>query len=225
MGILQNFVVFEGPDGSGTTTQLNILGNLLHPADKSPDYLHVAEPAVLCVNDLPIYKTFEPTNGSIGKLIRSSLRKEIDLSPETIAYLFAADRSEHLYGKEGIIARCRRGELVVSDRYLLSSLVYQGITCGEELPARLNQGFPQPELLIFLDIESETAQKRMAGRDQKEIYEDLEFQAQVCLRYKALLPILAEQGVRVEIIDSSPPAIEVAAKVWALVKNLPIFKG
>ena len=209
MEIFKNFAVFEGLDGSGTTTQLNIL------EDNYPENRQT----------LPLlYKTFEPTNGSIGELIRLSLRKDIVFTPETVALLFAADRNEHIWGSGGIAERCKRGELVVSDRYLLSSLVYQGITCGDELPTRLNRDFPRPELLIFLDIDPETAQERIVGRDQKEIFEYLEFQIQVRDRYKSLLPKFQAEGVRVEIIDASLPVGEVAREVWGAITKMPIFE-
>ena len=141
-----------------------------------------------------------------------------------MAMLFAADRNEHIYAPGGIAERCNRGELVVSDRYIPSSLVYQGLTCGEELPARLNHDFPGPELLLFLDIDPGIAQERMAGREHKEIYDLLDFQINVRRRYKNLLPILSAQGVRVEVIDASPSTEEVAGKVWAAVEKMPIFK-
>jgi len=208
MKILKNFVVFEGCDGSGTTTQLNILEDFFHQ-----NRLELP----------PLYKTFEPTNGSIGKIIRSVLQKELALLPETTAMLFAADRNEHIYGSGGIAGRCEKGELVVSDRYLPSSLVYQGLLCGEELPARLNRDFPGPELLLFFDIDSETAQQRMTGRDVKEIYEYLDFQIQVRERYKNLLPQFAEQGVNVKIIDASPPPEDVAREVWQIIQKMPII--
>ena len=120
--------------------------------------------------------------------------------------------------------RCKRGELVVCDRYLCSSLVYQGITCGNELPARLNKSFPAPELLIFLEIEPETALDRIASRAQREIYENLDFQKEVRTRYKTLLPEFASQGVRVEIIDAFLPTYEVARQVWGAIEKMPIFK-
>jgi len=210
MEILKNFAVLEGCDGSGTTSQLNMLRNSF-PGNR---------------NLLPpLYKTFEPTNGSIGIMIRSCLRGKMTLKPETVALLFAADRYEHIYGPGGIEERCKNGELVISDRYLLSSLVYQGITCGEELPALLNRDFPYPELLLYLDIESETALKRIAGREHREIFENHDFQAEAGRRYKALLPSFASCGVRVETIDASLPRGEVAHKVWAALMKMPIFKG
>jgi dTMP kinase len=210
MEILKNFAVLEGCDGSGTTTQLNILEKFFNQNRST----------------LPVfYKTFEPTNGSIGKLIRSALKKETVFCPETIALLFAADRNEHLYGPGGIDEHCKAGELVVSDRYLPSSLVYQGIACGEELPARLNRNFPAPELLIFLDIESEIAQKRISERKQREIFENPDFQIQVCERYKTLLPQLSAEGVRVEIINASLSPEEVAGEIWKAIEKMPILKG
>ena len=231
MEILRNFAVFEGPDGSGTTTQLNILEAFFHPQEiplNSFSFL-AAEPKLpynlVLPPELPVfYKTFEPTDGIIGKIIRSGLKNDNVLRPETIARLFAADRNEHLYGPNGVAERCRRGELVVSDRYVPSSLVYQGITCGDELPAELNKDFPGPELLLFFDIDSETAQKRMSERPQKEIYENLDFQIKVRQRYKSLLPCFADQGVRVEIIDASLPPMEIALVVWAHLEKMPIFK-
>jgi dTMP kinase len=215
MKILKNFVVFEGCDGSGTTTQIGILEdffqrNLLR---RNPPQLSLPS----------LYTTFEPTNGSIGTLIRSALRGEVDLAPKTVALLFAADRNEHIYGPGGIAEHCGRGELVVSDRYLPSSLVYQGITCGEEFPAILNSDFPAPELLLFFDIDPETAQKRISGRKQRDIFEYMNFQIKVRERYKAILPNFSAAGVRVETIDASGTPEEVGAGVWAAIEKMPIF--
>ncbi|GHU64912.1 thymidylate kinase [Spirochaetia bacterium] len=210
MEVLKNFAVFEGGDGSGTTTQLKLLRERFTLSGKGfPSF----------------YDTFEPTGGPIGRIIRSALQHETVLEPETIAYLFAADRSEHLYEKDGIAERCARGELVVSDRYVPSSLVYQGITCGEELPAYLNRDFPCPELILFFDLDPETAQKRMESRASKDIFEHLEFQIHVRSLYKALLPRFRDQGVRIETIDASKNPDEVAADVWMALQKMPIFKG
>ena len=209
MKILQNFAVFEGLDGSGTTTQLNILEEFfLVNRDTLP----------------PFYKTFEPTNGSIGRLIRSFLGGKMPIKPETLALLFAADRNEHIYGPGGIEEHCKNGELVVSDRYILSSLVYQGISCSEELAARVNRDFPSPELLVFFEIDPETAQKRIASRAQKEVFENLDFQLEAGRCYKTLLPQLSAEGVRIEIIDASLPPEKAAKEVWRALEKMPILK-
>ena len=211
MKILKNFVVFEGGDGSGTTTQLGLLEEF---------FIQNREKLSLPL----LHRTCEPTDSPVGALIRRALREQLQLKAETIAFLFAADRNEHLFGTEGIAERCARGELVVTDRYLPSSLVYQGITCGNELPLTLNKDFPSPELLIFFDIDPEIAQKRMENRKIREIFENLDFQIQVRTRYKALLPALVDQGMRVETIDALRPPEEIAAEVRELIQNLPIIK-
>jgi dTMP kinase len=208
MNNIHNFAVFEGGDGAGTTTQLELLRQRFAESGFPP-----------------LHTTSEPTGGAIGALVRKVLKGEITLLPETTARLFAADRNEHLYGPGGIVEHCGRGELVVSDRYILSSLVYQGIACGDDLPASLNASFPIPELLIFFDLESETALKRIASRPGRDIYEYLDFQTRVRSRYKSLLPRYEKAGVRVEWIDASLPPEEVAEQVWRAVRNMPIVKG
>jgi dTMP kinase len=213
MIILPNFVVLEGVDGTGTTTQLKLLRNRF---DQGLCGVSPAAPLPL------LYTTFEPTDGPVGALIRSFLRKEISLSPQTAARLFAADRNEHLYGDNGIHERCRRGELVVCDRYVLSSLVYQGIDCGEKLPWSLNEGFPVPELLLYLDIDPSISMKRIENRAGRDIYEYLDFQVKVRERYLALVSRYGEQGT-VRIIDASQAPQEVAGEVWRALEKLPIF--
>ncbi|MDR0442401.1 MAG: dTMP kinase [Treponema sp.] len=207
MDIISNFAVFEGGDGSGTTTQLSLLKERLKNSIK------------------PVFfSTFEPTDGQIGTLIRAALKKEISLKPETLAMLFAADRNEHLYGQDGVLERSGRGELVVSDRYVPSSLVYQGIECGDELAASLNSRFPAPETLLFFDIEPEIALKRLKGRPSSEIYEYRDFQEKVREKYKTFLGMYRDAGVRVAVIDASKTAEEVADLVWSELSLMPIMK-
>ena len=206
MDIIPNFAVFEGGDGSGTTTQLSMLTERLK---------NTAKPV--------FFPTFEPTDGRIGRKIRVALKRRID--PKKLARLFAEDRSEHLYGPGGILERVNRGELVVSDRYVLSSLVYQGIECGDKLVKKLNSRFPAPEVLIFLDIEPEIAISRIAARaGTREIYEYHDFQVKVREKYKSLLETYRREGVRVQTIDASKSAQEIADRVWSVLCEMPIFK-
>jgi dTMP kinase len=210
MAKISNFAVFEGLDGSGTSTQLALLKHKL---------------ASRCFNDPVFLVTFEPTDGAIGKLIRSVLKKELVLRADTLARLFAADRGEHLYAAGGIIERCQRGELVICDRYILSSLVYQGIECGMELPRSLNEAFPAPELLLFFDIDPCIAQQRIAGRPSLELFEHIEFQEKVRRQYHALFEEYRKAGVRLEIIDASQSAEKVAEDVWSEIAKMPIIKS
>ena len=209
MEILGNFAVFEGGDGSGTSTQLALLERKF----------------AACRGESPVFfPTVEPAEGPIGRIIRSALKNDPSLQPDTLARLFAADRGEHLYAPNGIVERCKRGELVVCDRYVLSSLVYQGIECGEELPRSLNECFPAPELLLFFDIDPQIALERLRSRPSLEIYEHMEFQKKVRERYHALLNGFRDAGVRVEIIDASQSVEKASAEVWSHVSKMPILK-
>jgi dTMP kinase len=210
MEILANFAVFEGGDGSGTSTQLALLGE---QCARSRPHGPVFSP------------TAEPTSGAIGRLIRTALKNDPALHPDTLARLFAADRGEHLYAPGGIIERCKRGELVICDRFVLSSLVYQGIECGENLPRSLNLSFSAPELLLFFDLDPQIALERLGSRPSLEIYEALDFQKKVRERYHSLLGEYRGAGVRVEIIDASQSVEKVAEEVWRHISKMPILRG
>jgi dTMP kinase len=206
--VLRNFVVFEGCDGSGTTTQLSLLRDYFSTHTELP----------------PLWSTSEPTPGEIGQLIRRILRGELPCRPETLARLFAADRSEHLFGDDGIVSRCERGELVVSDRYVPSSLVYQGLVCGDVLPRRLNEDFPTPGLLLFFDVNSDTAEARMAARPGRDIFEYIEFQKKARKKYLSLLEDCHKDGSIVAIIDAEDTVENVSQKILSFICRLPICR-
>ena len=209
MRILANFAVFEGGDGSGTSTQLALL----------------KEKFAARLPDTPVFHpTFEPTDGAIGRLIRSALKNDLRLQAGTLARLFAADRNEHLNSSGGIEDRCRNGELVVCDRYTLSSMVYQGIECGPDLPRSLNSDFPAPELLVFFDIDPVISQERLRDRHSLEIFEYPEFQIKVREKYLSLLDEYRSMNVIVEVIDASQSVEKVAGEVWRALSKMPILK-
>ena len=207
---VRNFVVFEGIDGTGTTTQMRILEKKF--ADKAGSL------------PVPAIFTCEPTSGEIGKLIRKCLRGEISCTPDTLARLFAADRGEHLYGTNGILELCNQGLAVFSDRYLFSSLAYQGETGDPELPATLNRDFPLPEYLFFFDIDPDISMKRVEDRSSSlEIFEKRDFQKKVRDRYCRIIDEAErnERGMRVIRIDATGSVESIAEKIWGIVGNLP----
>jgi dTMP kinase len=205
--VLDNFVVIEGCDGSGTTTQLSRLKVYFSAHDELP----------------PLWVTSEPVSGEIGRLIRFFLRGEARCQPETLARLFAADRNEHLFGENGIVAHCARGELVVSDRYVPSSLVYQGLECGDALPRQLNKDFPAPTLLLFFDLDSETAEARMAGRPDREIFEYIEFQKKARQKYLSVLEDCRRDGSIVAIINAADTIENVFNQILSFIVKIPIM--
>lgn len=180
--ILKNFVVIEGLDGSGTTTQLKELSSNLESS----------------------YPTCEPTDGNIGKLIKQILKNEISVEPMTLAYLFSADRNEHLYSANGVTERCKNGQIVISDRYLFSSLAYQSLYCEFNDILLLNDKFPLPEIVFFINTDPALCLQRIQKRNQeKEIFDDLEIQKKVLKNYIKSFDILKEKGLKILNIDGS----------------------
>ena len=165
--ILKNFIVFEGIDGAGTSTQIKKI------CERNPQ---------------KFFQTAEPTSLETGKFLRKMLGGEFSVDEKTNSFLFAADRAEHLYGKNGIIEQINNGKTVISDRYLFSSLAYQSISCGEELPKLLNSTFPLPEILFFFEIDPEISLKRVDSRNEKkEIYEKIETQKKIAMEYEKII--------------------------------------
>ena len=165
--VLKNFIVLEGIDGAGTSTQIKRL------VQTNPDK-YIA--------------TAEPTSGPTGKFLRQMLAGDFKVDERTNAYLFAADRCEHIFGKGGVKELCESGKTVVSDRYFFSSLAYQSVSCGLELPQLLNSPFPLPEYLFFFDINPEISLGRVNARNgHKEIYENIEAQKKIAALYEKVI--------------------------------------
>jgi dTMP kinase len=202
--IQERFIVLEGLDGAGTTTQMEMLDERL----TRKGVHHTA--------------TFEPTDGPVGAFIRAVLSGKTPALPQTIALLFAADRNEHLYSAEGILARTARGELVVSDRYLFSSLAYQSIQCGLDYVLTLNSGFPLPQCLFFLDTPVEVCQRRLSRRTAGELFDGVEFQSRVREAYLDVLARYRNSGMCIEALEGDRPAREIHEKIWKVLSALPI---
>jgi dTMP kinase len=203
--ILQRFVVLEGLDGSGTTTQLKMLAERLAREGR------------------PHAATWEPTDGVIGKMLRSILHQETRVHPRTVALLYAADRSEHVHDPQvGIEARTRRGELVISDRYLFSSLAYQSIECGLDWVTGLNSGFPLPQCLIFLDTPVEVCQERLSQRGKEELFDGLAFQTRVRDAYLRNFTRFSGSGMQLSLLDGDRPAGLIHGDIWKIISGLPI---
>jgi dTMP kinase len=206
--ILQNFIVLEGLDGSGTTTQMKLL------ADR------------LARDGTPHWATWEPTDGPVGQLLRSILAQETRAHPRTIAMLYAADRNEHVYAPQtGVEVRARRGELVISDRYIFSSLAYQSIECGFEFVEGLNAHFPLPQCVLFIDTPVEVSQERLSSRGRAELYDGMAFQEKVRASYLRTLEYFRGKGLTVFIMDGDRPAGIIHSDIWNIVARLPIKGG
>ena len=213
--ILQNFIVFEGIDGAGTSTQIEMLKN----RPEAKDFLFTAE----------------PTSAPTGKFLRQMLKGDFPLQNESAAYLFAADRNEHVNGKlltqgntlvTGIKEACQSGRKVVSDRYIFSSLAYQSINCPPEVPRLLNSLFPLPQLLFYFEISPKDSLSRLGDRNFREIYEKEDFLNRTVQEYHNVLSEYSEkaknQGMKIVLIDAKKTKEEISANIWQEIKNLPI---
>ncbi|MFZ9887358.1 MAG: dTMP kinase [Myxococcota bacterium] len=187
-----HFIVIEGADGTGTTTQVRSLCQRL-----------VAE-------GHEVHATAEPSGGEIGKLTRETLRaRTMDESAwRSLALLFAADRLEHVARE--IEPKLRAGVHVVSDRYTLSSLVYQGLHVPEPWVRELNRFAPPPDHLLVLTLDVDEALRRVAQRrGQAEVYDDEEVQRRVHAGYAKFS---SEYGA--VAIDAAPGPAQVTDNLW-----------
>ena len=201
--ILKNFIVFEGIDGAGTSTQIKKL--VEHDTTR-------------------FVQTAEPTTNETGKFLRRMLGGEFSVDEKTNAYLFAADRCEHIFGKGGVQELCESGKIVVSDRYFFSSMAYQSVSCGEELPKLLNSPFPLPEYLFYFVINPEISLGRVTARgEKKEIYETIEKQKRIAAQYEKVISEYeknaVETGMKIIRIDAEKDIEEIAAEIWNILRK------
>ncbi|MEM3443197.1 MAG: dTMP kinase [Candidatus Bathyarchaeia archaeon] len=153
------FVCVEGLDGCGKTTQAKRLVRALRKMG------------------LDVLYTAEPTQGKIGKFIKKyCLHCGKRVSGTVEALLFAADRFEHV--EEEIIPALKTGKIVVSDRYVYSSLAYQG-AAGVDIKwiEKVNEHAIRPNLAIFIDVDPEIVVQRL--KPKKSVMENLETQRKV----------------------------------------------
>lgn len=200
--VLENFIVFEGIDGAGTSTQIKKL------VESNPEK-YVA--------------TAEPTINETGKFLRRMLAGEFKVDEKTSSYLFAADRCEHIYGEKGVINMLKQGKTVVSDRYFFSSLAYQSVSCGKELPRLVNSPFPLPEYLFYFDINPEISLARVTSRGEKtEIYEQIDMQKKTAALYEEVISEYEadkSSGMKVIRVDATKSIDEVAAFIADCLKK------
>lgn len=203
------FIVLEGIDGSGTTTQ----------AAKLAEWMQG--------KNLEVHLTREPSAGRVGQLLREWLSEPMEEPPLTggahlrepaLALLFAADRLDHLARE--VEPQLSRGRHVVSDRYVLSSLAYQALTCDRDWVAQINREARPADLTILLDVPAEQAMKRLSQRERRpERFEKIEVQEKVRRLYLETVRRLAADQAMV-VLDGSGAVEEVFQAVLKTVSPL-----
>ena len=146
------------------------------------------------------------------------------MAAESLALLFAADRSEHLRGEpEGILATLERGAIVTSDRYLFSSLAYQSLDTPFEFVVALNRHFVLPRHLFFLDTPPEVCQRRVARRERRELFELAEAQQRLRDSYQRVLDYFADGPLQVHVVDGDGSREQVFDRIWNTLEDQPIL--
>jgi dTMP kinase len=197
------FVCLEGGEGSGKSTQAHALR----------DWLTEAGHTVLL--------TFEPGDTGVGKeLRRIVLSPETgDLSPRTEVLLYAADKAEHV--DTVVVPALERGEVVVTDRYVDSTLAYQaagrelGVAEVETVARWATHGL-RPHLTVVLDVDPREGMSRFEGRDRIEA-ESLEFHDRA---RQSFLDLAAADPDHYLVLDARRPVAELTAEIRARLEPL-----
>lgn len=200
------FIVFEGLDGAGTTTQMKKLGEKFSSRGKD------------------VFITHEPTDNPIGRLVRACLQKKFRTTPSALALLYASDRDDHLDNPEyGINGHLSRGGVVISDRYFYSTLAYQGVECDLEFLRRINAPFRDADVIIFVDTPVDECMARIEKRgEEKELFEKKEYLTKVRANYLREFDALPE-GVELITIDGTLSIEDTALTIENELKKLKLL--
>jgi dTMP kinase len=199
-------IVLEGLDGAGTTTQVERLAAALKAEGHS------------------VLTTREPSDGPVGVLIRQALTGRVvlpgalPLAPETLALLYAADRTDHLRAR--VLPALEAGQVVLSDRSVLSSLAYQGASLPMEWVEAINSHAIPADLTLFVQVSIEVAARRRAARGgPEELFDAEEKQRRISQQYEAAIAL---RGAREHVarIDGDASVEAVTAACLARVREL-----
>ena len=199
-------IVIEGLDGAGTTTQVRMLHARLS-------------------RTCSVYVTYEPSEGPVGLLIRAALEHRVRVDDATLAALFAADRMDHLYhttGQGGIAAHLARGDHVLTDRYHLSSLAYQGMSLEWGWIWDMHARCIRPDLTLFVDVPVAVCLERIAqGRGEHfDLFENQGALTRARESYLRSIERLRERGETIAVVDGDATPDEVHARIWTHVEPL-----
>ena len=190
------FVCFEGGEGAGKSTQSRLLRDWLVERGET------------------VLLTFEPGDTAVGKELRRIVLDPAtgELSDRTEALLYAADKAEHV--DHVVLPALARGEVVITDRYVDSTLAYQGAGRTLALPeveavARWATGDLRPHLTVVLDLAPEAGLGRFEGRDRIE-GQSLEFHQRV---RQGFLDLAAADPDHYVVLDARAPIEEIAATI------------
>ncbi len=195
------FIVIEGLDGAGKSTQTEILTEKL------------------LSRGVKVINHAEPTESEFGKMCREVLSGRKKITKSQLALLFTADRIEHnVSATDGINMHLQSGDTVICDRYYYSTLAYQGVDVGIDWLKSLNLGcedIRKPDLCIFLDLTPEKSMERIKANrnaDEIEIYENLEYLKSIRKRFYNVINSLKDSE-NICVINADGTVDEVASRI------------
>lgn len=188
-------IAVEGLDGSGQSTQVALLASALRDTG------------------VPVHATKEPTDGNIGGVVQAALRGEVAVDARTLQLLFAADRSHHVTTE--IAPALADGQVVITDRYLFSSLAYGSMDLDRTWLETVNRTAPIPDATIFLDVPVETCMERLQERESLELFED----ASTLKRVREAFTALDERYDSFRVVDGNRDVEAVHAAVMETLRE------
>jgi len=202
------FIAFEGIDGSGKSTQVNLLCKRLEEEGHR------------------VYRTAEPTGSPIGTIIRNIFTHRMEADHRVIAGLFIADRLDHLLNKtDGILKKLAEGYTVITDRYYFSSYAYQGTHMPLDWVIEANSlsaELLKPDINIYIDITPELSISRLKnGRTSMELYETMSNLKDVRDKYKEAFNKLKSKE-NIFITDGNRDAEAIASDIWNKIRSLTV---
>ncbi len=200
---LGKFIVFEGIDGSGKSTQIQLLSKNLKSR------------GILCK------ETLEPTYGMVGGVLHDILSGSKKADPKVTASLFVADRLEHILNSEdGILKNINDGITVICDRYYFSSYAYQSVEVPREWVIdanRLAAEALRPDATIFIDIPADVAMERISkNRDNIELYESFERLSKVREGYFSAFELMKNEE-KIFVVDGNRGIGEIEKEIERIV--------
>lgn len=193
------FIVFEGLDGSGQSTQVALLEKYLKERGRR------------------VFITSEPSNNVIGGLIRSILKSHIKLSNTGIQLLYCADRAHHL--EVDIFPALEAGVDVITSRYFFSTMAFGSINNDVKWLEQLNEKFPQPDIALFIKVPPKECIRRINGsRFRTELFEK---EQKLKKAYNTYLKIAKDKKYKNFVtIDGNRPIEKVASDIELVVDKL-----
>lgn len=189
------FIVLEGPDGSGTTTHSKLLADALRARGED------------------VLLTAEPTDSPIGKFIREQIKGKLIESPSALQLMFCADRAWHI--EKVIKPALAAGKTVISDRYVISTLVYgEALGLDADWLLRVNTPFLEPDIMIIALPPLSTCLERINMRKQLDVFENSPFQKRVYDLYEKV----GVDDPSVKVINTAGSRESVASLVLEAVK-------